>query len=189
MLSGPGSFAFGESNLPVLGLHPHPFRINVYLHVDHVSMIGVDGLTNVISARPSNSVDTDTLKEDLFSLPGVGSVQKATAAADVFKDQFEQYTGLLQLLQLLIMALALLIAYNTASINMDERQREHATMFAYGLPVRTVLGMAVAESAILGVISHDPGPDRRLPAAPMGGHSADAGSHAGPGHDRSVQNR
>ena len=153
VLSGPASFAFGESNLPVLGLHPHPFRINVYLHVDHVSMIGVDGLTNVISARPSNSVDTDTLKEDLFSLPGVGSVQKATAAADVFKDQFEQYTGLLQLLQLLIMALALLIAYNTASINMDERQREHATMFAYGLPVRTVLGMAVAESAILGVIS------------------------------------
>ena len=153
VLTGPTSFAFRETSLPVLGLHPHPFRINVYLHVDHVSMIGVDGLTNVVGARPADGVEMDTLKRDLFNLPGVVSVQKATAASDVFKDQFEQYTGLLQFLQLFIMILALLIAYNTASINMDERQREHATMFAYGLPVRTVLGMAVTESAILGVLS------------------------------------
>ena len=80
-------------------------------------------------------------------------MQKATASTDVFRDQFEQFTGILYFIQIAIMALALLIAYNTASINMDERQREHATMFAYGLPVRSVMGMAIVESAILGVIS------------------------------------
>ena len=60
---------------------------------------------------------------------------------------------MLLFIQAAVIALALVIAYNTASINMDERRREHATMFAYGLPVRSVLGMAVVESALLGVIA------------------------------------
>jgi putative ABC transport system permease protein len=36
---------------------------------------------------------------------------------------------------------------------MDERAREHATMFAFGVPVRTVLRMAVMENLILGVFA------------------------------------
>ena len=45
--------------------------------------------------------------------------------------------------------IAVLIAFNSASINMDERTREHATMFAFGLPVGTVLRLAVIENFIL----------------------------------------
>ncbi len=48
--------------------------------------------------------------------------------------------------------LAVLIAFNSTSISADERRREHATMFAFGLPVRTVLVTAMAESAIVGVL-------------------------------------
>jgi len=48
---------------------------------------------------------------------------------------------------------SLLIAFNSASINMDERAREHATMFAFGVPVRTVLRMAVVENLILGIVA------------------------------------
>ena len=36
---------------------------------------------------------------------------------------------------------------------MDERAREHATMFAFGVPVRMVLRMAVMENLILGVLA------------------------------------
>ena len=93
------------------------------------------------------------MKRELFALSGVGSVQKATASAEVFRNQFEQYTNLLLLIQAAVIALAVVIAYNTASINMDERRREHATMFAYGLPARSVLGITVVESAFLGVIA------------------------------------
>jgi putative ABC transport system permease protein len=46
-----------------------------------------------------------------------------------------------------------LIAFNSTAINADERAREHATMFAYGVPVRTVLRLAVAESLIMGVLA------------------------------------
>ena len=52
-----------------------------------------------------------------------------------------------------MLLLALLIAFNSASINMDERAREHATMFAFGVPVRTVLRMAIIENLIIGVLA------------------------------------
>ena len=153
VLGGRELFSLRNSELEVIGVHAHPFRPNAYLSAENAGIIGIEGMTNIIHARPASGVESDTLKEELFKLPGVGSVQKATASTDVFRDQFDQFTGILYFLQVAIMALALLIAYNTASINMDERQREHATMFAYGLPVRAVMGMAIIESAILGLIA------------------------------------
>ena len=95
----------------------------------------------------------DDLKRQAFALPGVGSVQKATVASEALRDQFAQYTGILAFIVAAVAVLAMLIAYNTASISMDERRREHATMFAYGVRVRAVLGMAMLESAVLGVMS------------------------------------
>jgi putative ABC transport system permease protein len=56
-------------------------------------------------------------------------------------------------MQLVPLLLAILIAYNTANIAMDERRREHATMAAFGAPYRTIMRMAVVESIILGVIA------------------------------------
>lgn len=47
--------------------------------------------------------------------------------------------------------LAGLIAFNSAAINVDERRREHATMFAFGLPVSAVPRTAVVENALLGI--------------------------------------
>jgi putative ABC transport system permease protein len=47
--------------------------------------------------------------------------------------------------------LALLVAFNSASIATDERAREHATMLAFGVPVRRILGIEVVESVILGL--------------------------------------
>ena len=52
-----------------------------------------------------------------------------------------------------VLLLALLIAFNTAAINLDSRAREHATMFAFGVRVRTALRMAVTESLVIGVLA------------------------------------
>ena len=153
VVAGQSLFSLKSTDLEVIGIHAHPFRLNVYMSEEHAGITGIQGMTNIIHTRPGSGVSPNTMKEDLFKLPGVGSVQKATAATDVFRDQFDQFTAILYFIQIAVMALALLIAYNTASINMDERRREHATMFAYGLPARTVLGMAITESTILGIIS------------------------------------
>ena len=152
-VSESGVFSLGQSDLEVVGLHANPMRIGAYVDCRHCEALGVANMTNVVQAQPADGVEVDALKAELFGLPGVASVQKATASSDVFQDQFEQYTGLLGFILAFVVLLALLIAYNTASINMDERRREHATMLAYGLPVRTILGMAVTESAVLGIIA------------------------------------
>ena len=146
-------FSLGESELRVAGVHVHPMRIGVYMDFEHGEQIGIGGMTNIIQAQPAAGVTVGALKKEVFGLPGVGSVQKATASSDVFRDQFEQYTSILAFILTAVVVLALLIAYNTASINLDERRRETATMFAYGVPVRTVLGMTMLENAVLGVIA------------------------------------
>jgi putative ABC transport system permease protein len=55
-------------------------------------------------------------------------------------------------LELFILLLALLIAYNAATINTDERRREHATLFAFGLPLRRVIRMDLVEGLLLGAL-------------------------------------
>jgi len=45
-----------------------------------------------------------------------------------------------------------LIAFNSTSINVDERAREIATLFAFGLPIRTVLRMTIIENLVTGIL-------------------------------------
>lgn len=52
-----------------------------------------------------------------------------------------------------MVVLAVLIAFNSSSISADERRRQHATMFAFGVPVSRVLRMSFIESLIIGVLS------------------------------------
>jgi putative ABC transport system permease protein len=49
--------------------------------------------------------------------------------------------------------LALLIAFNSTRISVEERRREHATMLAFGVPVRRVVGTVVAEAFVVGVLA------------------------------------
>jgi putative ABC transport system permease protein len=52
-----------------------------------------------------------------------------------------------------ITAMPLLIAYNSAAINAEERTREHATMFAYGVPAARVMRGNVIEALLTGVLA------------------------------------
>jgi putative ABC transport system permease protein len=72
--------------------------------------------------------------------------------AKAWEDALAQYTGILRITQLAMVALALLIAFNASSISVDERARENATMFALGVHRRSVLGMNVAESVVIGTL-------------------------------------
>jgi putative ABC transport system permease protein len=86
----------------------------------------------------------------LFGLPGVAAVQQADAVLQVTSDVLDDFTGIFQIIEAFALLLALLIAFNAASIAADERAREHATMAAYGVRPRTVLRMSVIENGIVG---------------------------------------
>jgi putative ABC transport system permease protein len=58
----------------------------------------------------------------------------------------------LWVIRVIVMVLAFLIAFNSTSINVDERVREIATMFAFGLPIRTVTRMQMVENLVIGIL-------------------------------------
>jgi putative ABC transport system permease protein len=138
------------TRFPVRALHPNPWRTFAYLDAGAAARFGLAGVANQVVVVPSG--DVDQLRRDLCELPGVTAIESASSFADVLDNALEQFTGILRVIEVATLLLALLIAFNSASISADERTREHATMFAFGLPPRVVLGMAVVENAFIGLL-------------------------------------
>jgi putative ABC transport system permease protein len=151
--TGPLSFTFSDSQLPVLGLHPYPVRNFVYMDAADASLMGLSGVVNTVQVDPVDTVAEGDLQRELFSLPGVASVLPVLSVTQALEEQMGILTSFIQLITVLVLVLAVLIAFLTSSISLDARVREHATMFAYGVRIRTALRMAVTESAIIGVVA------------------------------------
>jgi putative ABC transport system permease protein len=145
--------SFAETDLTVLGTHPHPFRFIAYIDVNHTSIFAPIPLANLVTAQPRAGLTADDAKRALFEQNGVSSVQSVSALAEQIRDLLEEFVIVLRVVEGAMLLIALLIAFNSSSISMDERTREHATMFAFGVPLRTVLGMAMLENLILGIFA------------------------------------
>ena len=64
-----------------------------------------------------------------------------------------QFTDVLIVTVAIAMIMALLIAYNAAAINAEERTRETATMFAYGMRPADVIRGNVLEALLIGALA------------------------------------
>jgi putative ABC transport system permease protein len=143
-------FRLITGRVPVRAIHPDPWRTFAYLDTGGAALFGLAGAANQVVVVPSG--DPDSLRNNLFRLQGVAAIEAAGGFADVLDNALAQFTGILRVIEVATVLLALLIAFNTAGISADERTREHATMFAFGLPPRVVMGMAVAENAVIGLL-------------------------------------
>jgi putative ABC transport system permease protein len=148
----PGGFRTVETSIPVTAIHPNPLRMLSYLDPASASSFNLTESTNLLIVQPAAAVTANTLGKALLAVPGVASAESARATTEGMRTSLNQYLGILQIAGAITLLLALLISFNTASIGMDERRREHATMLAFGLPGRTVLALNVAESALLGAL-------------------------------------
>ncbi|HEX6230933.1 MAG TPA: FtsX-like permease family protein [Actinomycetota bacterium] len=146
------SFRIEESRMRVLGLHPNPMRFLAYVDLPDAARFGLAGLTNELQVVPADGASVGDVKRSLFSIPGVAVVQEADATLEATSDILDRFTGIFRVVEGFMLLLALLIALNAASINADERAREHATMVAYGVRIRTLLRMAVVEGSVVGVL-------------------------------------
>lgn len=140
-----------DSEVPVRAIHPNPYRFVTYIDLDHRGLMNLEGIVNQLRVAPADGFAIEDVQVELFGRPGVASVEPVAAAADSIRDQIEEALGIFTIIEAAVLVLALLIAFNSTAINMDERAREHATMFAYGLPVRSVMRVAIIESLIVGV--------------------------------------
>jgi putative ABC transport system permease protein len=150
--SGPGSFRLVWTRLPVTGINASPFRFVAYANPAAAPALGVEGLVNRVSVTPRGGRSAAAVKRDLLGLPNIAAVQGAAAATDAVDEVMDQFTDVLIVSVGIAVVMALLIAFNSSAINADERTRENATMFAYGLPVAHVLRGAMVESFVAGVL-------------------------------------
>jgi putative ABC transport system permease protein len=151
MLQADGDVTLAQTELPVLGIHPHPFRFEAYMDINQAGVFGLQGLANRVKVVPAPGVSGDEVKQALIDIPGVAAMESVGDIAQAIRDLLDQFVVVLRVIEGAALLIAVLIAFNSASINMDERTREHATMFAFGLPIGTVMRLAVIENLVLGV--------------------------------------
>jgi putative ABC transport system permease protein len=148
-----GGLVTVSSQVPVAGIDPSPMRAFAYLTpATAAPLFGLAGTTNLLTVLPSPGHTTADLQRALLNVAHVASAQSVRAATDGLASSLDQFTGILNVAAAVALLLIFLIAFNTASIGTDERAREHATMMAFGLPVRTVLGLTTTESVLTGLL-------------------------------------
>jgi putative ABC transport system permease protein len=150
--AGDSSFTLAKASIRVLGIHRNPIRTFAFLDASQAKVLGYGGRVNTLSVVAAHDVSQGALERALFSRPGVLSVEPASAVPDVSRDRLNDFLSIFHVVEAIALGLALLIAFNSTSISAEERARDHATMFAFGLPVRAVVAVAAAESFLIGLL-------------------------------------
>jgi putative ABC transport system permease protein len=147
-----GGLRMTETAMAVGGIHPSPFRFAMYLDRSELQRLGLPDVANQLYVLPAAKATTSDVQRALFGQRAVASTQPVTAASKVIRESMDEFVAVFRVLELFILLLALLIAYNAATINSDERRRDHATLFAFGLPLHRVLRMDLVEGVLLGLL-------------------------------------
>ena len=79
--------------------------------------------------------------------------ERIRLAGKAIDEALDQFVSFLFVTAGAVLILALLIAFSATRITVEERRREHATMRAFGLPTRSVLGVVIKEAVIVGIIA------------------------------------
>jgi putative ABC transport system permease protein len=151
--TGAAALGAASARVPVAGIHGNPFRQVAILDASWAGSMRLEGMTNTVALSPASGASPRDLQRALFGRPGVASVEEAVAASRTFGEAMDQFAAALRIGWLFALALAVLMGFNATSISADERRREHATMFAYGLGAPTVLRVSVLENLALGVLA------------------------------------
>jgi putative ABC transport system permease protein len=149
---GPHTISQVKANVPIVGLHPDPFRSFAYMDEGEARRLGFSGQVNQVDVAPDPGTSEQQLKRTLFAVPGVAGVEGATASAEFVEKRMDDFLGIIRITEVFALMLALLIAFNSTSINVDERARENATMMAFGVRSREAVGLSMVENAIIGLL-------------------------------------
>jgi putative ABC transport system permease protein len=141
-----------QATLPVVGLHPDPFRSFAYMDASQARRMGLAGQVSQVDVAPAPGASEEDLKRRLFAIPRVAGVERATASAEFVRKRMDDFLGIIRVTELFALLLALLIAFNSTSISADERSRENATMMAFGVRARGAVGISMVEGAIIGLL-------------------------------------
>lgn len=146
-------YAMTGSDVPVIAIHPNPYRFVAFMDLSDSSLMNLTGFVNLFQVVPRAGATSTEVQRELFGTPGIAAAQPVNEVVRSIRDFIGSVLDILAVAQGAVLALAVLIAFNSSSISADERRRQHATMFAFGVPVSRVLRMSFVESLIVGVMS------------------------------------
>jgi putative ABC transport system permease protein len=138
--------------MAVTGVHAGPLRFLAYTDAAGATAMGIAGFADRVSVVPAEGRSQADVQRALMRLPQVVSVQPAGAISDAADETLARFDDVLVVVVGIAACMALLLALNASAINADERTREHATMFAHGVPVARVVRGAVWEALIIGAL-------------------------------------
>ncbi len=141
-----------SARVRVSGLHPDPFRTFAYMGPSLAALAGLPDAANKVSVTPEPGVSEGQIARALFHVPAVSSVERASTTTQFVRERVDDFIGVLRVIEGFALALALLIAFNSSAISIDERRRENATMLAFGVTGTRAMMLAVFESLIAGVL-------------------------------------
>jgi putative ABC transport system permease protein len=149
-----GIFAYRmvKSTVRVSGIHADPYRPAAYFDLSQAGLVNLAGFANGLSINPAAGVKSFEVKTALVQQPGVANVWSVDDGFRAVRDTMTQVMQFVTMMQFASVGLALLIAYNSTTINLGERAREVATMFAFGVPVRTVTRLVMIENLLAGLL-------------------------------------
>ena len=146
------SITIDETQVRVSGIHNNPIRAVAYMDQSQAAALGLAGFANTVTVAPRPGTPAGTLEQTLFGQPGIASVRPAAAEVDALRSALDEFRSIIRAIAYVTLALALLVAFTSTSVSVDERRRDYATMFAFGLPPRAGLRVATTESLVTGVL-------------------------------------
>lgn len=136
----------------VIGLHADPWRTFVYLDRSQAGIMGLVGMANLLQVLPAAGTTPTQAKNALFQYPNVSSVVSVRETVQSISWVLDEVIRFLSGVEIAVLLLAFLVAFNSTHINISERNREIATMFAFGLRPRTVTRLIMIENLITGIL-------------------------------------
>jgi putative ABC transport system permease protein len=149
---GVSGYRMIDTQLPVIAIHPNPYRFVAFMDIRYADTMNLAGIVNLFQVSPKTGVSSEQVQRELFGTPGVAAAQPVTEVVRAIRDFIGEILDILDVARGAVLMLVLLIAFNSSSISADERRRQHATLFAFGLPVRRVVLMALIESIAIGIM-------------------------------------
>jgi putative ABC transport system permease protein len=149
---GPHALRMAQTRVRVAGIQRDILRTTVYMDIRDAGVMNLQGMVNGLFVNPSPGTTVDELRRELLQIQPVTSARRVSETLEGITDLIDQFIGIFQVLQFIVLIMAFFIAFNTTRSNLDERRRDIATMFAFGTRVRTVLRMAVTENLITGIL-------------------------------------
>jgi putative ABC transport system permease protein len=148
--SGSG-FTLSDTRLRVDGIHGNPIRPYAYVNASRAASLGLGGIANGVTVLPRPGGTPGALERSLFGRQGVASITPASAESDALRTSLDSFSSAITIVAAITLGLALLVAFTSTSVSVEERRREYATMFAFGLPPRAGVRVAIGESVVTGI--------------------------------------